>query len=113
VLQSNYVRAARAKGLPERMVMLKHALRNALLPTITVLALDLGLLLGDFAVVETVFAYPGFGRLTVFAIQQRDLPLIQACTLLLSAAYCLATVGSDLLYAYVNPRIRYGTVSQA
>ncbi len=113
VLQSNYVRAARAKGLPERMVILKHALQNAMLPTITVLALDFGLLLGDFAVVETVFAYPGFGRLTVFAIQQRDLPLIQACTLLLSAAYCLATVMADLLYAYFNPRIRYGSVSQA
>ena len=108
VLQSNYVRAARAKGLPERLVIRKHALRNAMLPTITVLALDVGFLIGDFTVVETVFAYPGFGRLTVFAIQQRDLPLIQACTLLLAAAYCLATVGADLLYAYFDPRIRYG-----
>jgi peptide/nickel transport system permease protein len=108
VLQSNYVRAARAKGLPERLVIRKHALRNAMLPTITVLALDVGFLIGDFTVVETVFAYPGFGRLTVFAIQQRDLPLIQACTLLLAATYCLATVAADLLYAYFDPRIRYG-----
>jgi peptide/nickel transport system permease protein len=108
VLQSNYVRAARAKGLPERLVIRRHALRNAMLPTITVLALDVGFLIGDFAVVETVFAYPGFGRLTVFAIQQRDLPLIQACALLLAGAYCLATVAADLLYAYFDPRIRYG-----
>jgi len=113
VLQSNYVRAARAKGLPERLVIRKHALRNAMLPTITVLALDVGFLIGDFTVVETVFAYPGFGRLTVFAIQQRDLPLIQACALLLAAAYCLATVAADLLYAYFNPRIRYGGRSEA
>ena len=108
VLQSNYVRAARAKGLPEHLVIRRHALRNAMLPTITVLALDVGFLIGDFAVVETVFAYPGFGRLTVFAIQQRDLPLIQACALLLAGAYCLATVAADLLYAYFDPRIRYG-----
>jgi peptide/nickel transport system permease protein len=113
VLQSNYVRAARAKGLPERLVIRKHALRNAMLPTITVLALDVGFLIGDFAVVETVFAYPGFGRLTVFAIQQRDLPLIQACALLLAGAYCLATVAADLLYAYFDPRIRYGGGSDA
>ena len=113
VLQSNYVRAARAKGLPERLVIRRHALRNAMLPTITVLALDVGFLIGDFAVVETVFAYPGFGRLTVFAIQQRDLPLIQACALLLAGAYCLATVAADLLYAYFDPRIRYGGGSDA
>ncbi len=113
VLQSNYVRAARAKGLPERLVIRRHALRNAMLPTITVLALDVGFLIGDFAVVETVFAYPGFGRLTVFAIQQRDLPLIQACALLLAGAYCLATVAADLLYAYFDPRIRYGGGSEA
>ncbi len=113
VLQSNYVRAARAKGLPERLVIRRHALRNAMLPTITVLALDVGFLIGDFAVVETVFAYPGFGRLTVFAIQQRDLPLIQACALLLAGAYCLATVAADLLYAYFDPRIRYGRGADA
>jgi len=78
-----------------------------------VLALDVGFLIGDFTVVETVFAYPGFGRLTVFAIQQRDLPLIQACTLLLAATYCLATVAADLLYAYFDPRIRYGRGREA
>ena len=89
------------RALPEHPVIRRHALRNAMLPTITVLALDVGFLVGDFAVVETVFAYPGFGRLTVFAIQQRDLPLIQACALLLAGADCLATVAADLLYAYL------------
>lgn len=109
VLQSNYVRSARARGLPERVVILRHALRNALLPTITVLALDVGFLVGEIVVVETVFAYPGIGRLMIYAIQQRDLPLMQACILLVSAVYCVANLGSDFLYAYFDPRIRYGT----
>jgi peptide/nickel transport system permease protein len=109
VLQSNYVRAARARGLPERVVILRHALRNALLPTITVLTLDLGFLVGEIVVVETVFAYPGFGRLTVYAVQQRDLPLMQACIITISAVYVLANLLADLLYAYFDPRIRYGT----
>jgi len=111
VLQTNYVRAARARGLPERVVILRHALRNALLPTITVLTLDLGFLVGEIVVVETVFAYPGFGRLTVYAIQQRDLPLMQACIVSISAIYVLANLIADLLYAYFDPRIRYGAVS--
>jgi peptide/nickel transport system permease protein len=111
VLQSNYVRAARARGLPERLVIRKHALRNALLPTITVLALDFGFLVGEVVVVETVFAYPGFGRLTIFAIQQRDLPLIQACGLVTAATYCVVNVVADMLYAYLDPKIRYGTAS--
>jgi peptide/nickel transport system permease protein len=109
VLQSTYVRAARARGLPERVVILRHALRNALLPTITVLTLDIGFLVGEIVVVETVFAYPGFGRLTVYAIQQRDLPLMQACIITISAIYVLANLVADLLYAYFDPRIRYGT----
>ena len=76
VLQSPYVTAARAKGLPERVVIMHHALRNALLPTITVLALDFGRLMGGIVVVETIFAYPGLGRLIVFSIQNRDLPTL-------------------------------------
>ncbi len=110
VLQSNYVRSARARGLPERAVILRHALRNALLPTITVLALDFGFLVGEIVVVEQVFAYPGLGRLTIYAIQQRDLPLIQATILITSAVYILANLLADLLYAYFDPRIRYGTL---
>ena len=77
-LRSPYVRNARAKGLPERVVILRHALRNALLPTITVLAMDVGWLIGGIVVVEAVFSYPGLGRLLVFAIERHDLPFIQA-----------------------------------
>lgn len=108
VLQSPYVRAARAKGLPERVVLFRHALRNGLLPTITVLALDTGWLIGGIVVVETIFAFPGVGRLLMFSIQRRDLPLIQASILVVTAVYSLANLAADLLYAYFNPRIRYG-----
>jgi len=108
VLQSPYIRAARARGLPERVVLTRHALRNGLLPTITVLALDVGWLIGGIVVVETIFAFPGVGRLLVFAIQRRDLPLLQVTILIVTSVYCLANLAADLLYAYVNPRIRYG-----
>ncbi len=107
VLHSDYVRAAILKGLPMRTVLIKHALRNALLPTITVLALDVRYLLGGIVIVEEVFAFPGIGRLTVFAVQNRDLPLIQACVLVLAAVCALASLAADILYAYVNPRIEY------
>jgi peptide/nickel transport system permease protein len=108
VLQSPYVTAARAKGLPERVIVLHHALRNALLPTITVLALDFGRLMGGIVVVETIFAYPGLGRLIVFSIQNRDLPTLQASILVVAAIYALANLVADLLYARFNPKIRYG-----
>jgi peptide/nickel transport system permease protein len=107
-LRSQYVRNARAKGLPEHVVILRHALRNALLPTITVLAIDVGWLIGGIVVVETVFSYPGLGRLLVFAIERHDLPLIQASILVIAAIYCFANLIADLLYAYFNPKIRYG-----
>jgi peptide/nickel transport system permease protein len=108
VLQSPYVTAARAKGLPERVVVMHHALRNALLPTITVLALDFGRLMGGIVVVETIFAYPGLGRLIVFSIQNRDLPTLQAAILVVAAVYALASLLADLLYARFNPKIRFG-----
>jgi peptide/nickel transport system permease protein len=111
-LDSNYVRSARARGLPARTVVLRHALRNALLPTITVLALNVSYLVGGIVVVESVFGYPGIGRLTLYAIQERDLPLMQACILVASAAFVLAVLASDLLYAYLDPRIRYGRVAK-
>jgi peptide/nickel transport system permease protein len=107
-LSSQYVRYARAKGLPERVVVMRHALRNALLPTITVLAIDIGLLIGGIVVVEMVFSFPGLGRLLLFAIERHDLPLIQATILVVAAVYCFANLAADLLYAYFNPRIRYG-----
>ena len=103
--------AARAKGLPERVVLWRHALRNALLPTITVLAIDVGLLIGGIVVVETVFAYPGLGRLLVFAIEHHDLPLLQAGMMVVTAIYALANLVADLLYAVLNPRIRVGSAA--
>jgi peptide/nickel transport system permease protein len=108
VMQSPYITAARAKGLPERVVVLHHALRNALLPAITVLALDFGRLMGGIVVVETVFAYPGLGRLIVFSIQNRDLPTLQASILVIAAIYAFASLVADLLYARLNPKIRFG-----
>jgi peptide/nickel transport system permease protein len=107
-LRTNYVTAARAKGIPERVVLFRHALRNALLPTITVLAIDVGWLFGGIVVVETVFAFPGMGRLLLFAIERRDIPLIQAGILIITAIYSLSNLAADLLYTYFNPRIRYG-----
>ena len=108
VLRSPYVTAARAKGLPERVVILRHALPNAMLPTITVLALDIGRLMGGIVVIETVFAYPGLGRLLVFSIQSRDIPTLQAAILVVATVFALANLVADLLYAWLNPRIRYG-----
>jgi peptide/nickel transport system permease protein len=108
VLDSRYILAARAKGLPERLVLRRHALPNALLPTITILAIDAGILIGGVVVVETVFAYPGLGRLLVFAIEHHDLPLLQAGMMMITAIYALANLAADLAYAFLNPRIRFG-----
>ncbi len=108
VLESRYILAARAKGLPERLVLRRHALPNALLPSITILAIDAGLLIGGVVVVETVFAYPGLGRLLVFAIEHHDLPLLQAGMIVLTAIYALANLVADVCYGLLNPRIRHG-----
>jgi peptide/nickel transport system permease protein len=107
VLKNPYVTAARAKGLPERTVVFRHALKNALLPTITVLALDIGRLIGGIVVIETVFAYPGLGRLLVFSIQARDIPTLQAAILVVAAVFALSNLAADLVYAWLNPRIRH------
>ena len=106
VLDSRYVLSARARGLAERRVLWRHALPNALLPAITVLAIDAGLLIGGIVVVETVFAYPGLGRLLVFAIEKHDLPLLQVGMMVVTAIYALANFAAELLYAALNPRIR-------
>lgn len=106
-LNSEYVRTARLKGLSERSVLFKHALRNALLPTITVLALNFGWLMGSLVIVEEVFTYPGLGRLTVQAIQNRDIPLIQACVMLISGAYIFANFLADVAYSALDPQIEY------
>lgn len=106
-LESRYILAAYAKGLPRRLVLRRHALRNALPPTITILAIDAGILIGGIVVVETVFAYPGLGRLLVYAIERRDLPLLQAGMMVLTAIYAMANLLADVGYALLNPRIRY------
>jgi peptide/nickel transport system permease protein len=107
-LDTAYVKAARARGLPEWAVVTRHALRNALLPTITVLAQDIGFLIGGIVAVETIFAYPGIGRLLVYALERHDLPLMEAAILVLTAVQCFANLAADLLYAFFNPQIRYG-----
>jgi peptide/nickel transport system permease protein len=107
-LRQPYVRTARLKGLAERAVIWKHVLRNALLPTITVVAISFGWLISGLVVVESVFNYPGLGRLMVFAITRRDLPLVQAIALITVLGFALANLAADLLYAALNPRIRVG-----
>lgn len=107
VLQSAYVRTARLKGATERRIVGRHALRNGLLPAVTVIALDLGYLMGGIVVVEEVFAYPGMGRLILYAIQNRDVPLLQVSILIVAATYIFANFAADLAYAWLDPRIRY------
>ena len=106
VLRTDYVRAAYLKGLPRGQVLFRHVLRNALLPTVTVVALSIGWLLGGLIVTESVFGYPGMGRLLIYAIQRRDLPLIQAGSMIIVVIYSFANLGADILYSYLNPRIR-------
>ena len=103
----DYIRTARAKGLPERVVLFRHALRNSLLPVITVLGLQAGALLAGAIITETVFAWPGLGRLTVQAINARDYPLLQGCILTISLSYILINLVTDAIYSVVDPRIRY------
>jgi peptide/nickel transport system permease protein len=103
----DYIRAARAKGLAESAVWGRHALRNALLPVVTVIGLQFGALLAGSIITETIFAWPGLGRLTIQAIQTRDYPLVQGCILSISLGYILVNLATDILYTFVDPRIRY------
>ena len=105
-LKQGYVRTARLKGLSWRTVIGKHVLRNALLPTITVIAISIGWLISGLIVVENVFNYPGLGRLMTFAIDRRDLPLLQAIALVTVLVFAVSNLAADLFYAYLNPRIR-------
>ena len=107
-LRQDYVRTARAKGLPEGRVRLKHALKNALLPVVTVVGLKFGGLLGGAVLTETVFAWPGVGRLLVDAITSRDLPLVQGAVLFVAVAFIVVNLLVDLSYAALNPKVRYG-----
>lgn len=107
VLVMDYCRTARAKGLSERRVVIRHALRNAALPVVTVMGLQFGYLLGGAVVTETIFAWPGLGWLSVQAIGARDFPLLQAIVTVMAMVFILINLLTDVLYAYLNPKIRY------
>jgi peptide/nickel transport system permease protein len=107
VVDLDYVKAARAKGLGEQAVWLKHMLRNALLPVITIMGLQFGSLLAGSIITETIFSWPGIGRLTVQAIQTRDYPLVQGCVLVVAVGYLLVNFLIDVFYSLVDPRISY------
>src|SRR3979490_321863 len=105
-LTADYVRTARAKGLSTAAVLFRHAFRNALIPIITILGLQFGTLLAGTIVTETIFSWPGVGRLTVQAISARDYPLLQGCILVIAVSYILVNLFTDILYSFIDPRIR-------
>ncbi|WP_238008512.1 nickel ABC transporter permease [Dactylosporangium sp. AC04546] len=108
VLNQDYVRTARAKGLAERVIMVRHALRNSLIPVVTVLGIELGALLGGTVIVEQVFAWPGLGTMVIRGISQRDYPVVQGTLLFLAFFYVLVNYLVDLVYTYLDPRLRSG-----
>ncbi|MBI4487475.1 MAG: ABC transporter permease [Deltaproteobacteria bacterium] len=108
VIHEDYIQTARAKGLSERRVWLIHALRNSLLSVITIVGLQFGALLAGSIITETIFTWPGIGRLTIQAIQTRDYPLVQGCVLVIATAYLVVNLLTDILYSLVDPRISYG-----
>ena len=105
-LGQDYIRTARAKGLPERVVVYRHALRNAMIPVLTVVGLQFGALLAGTIVTEKIFSWPGIGRLTIDAISSRDYYLVQGCVLAIGLTYVAVNLLTDLLYSLANPRIR-------
>ncbi len=107
VVRHEYVTVARSKGLPERVVIYRHALRNALIPVVTVVALRLPILLGGTIIVETIFAWPGMGQLAITAVQARDYPVIMAINLIAATMILTSNLTADILYAVIDPRIRY------
>lgn len=107
VIRHDYVRTARAKGVPEWGVIVHHGLRNALLPIVTVVGLRFGYLLGGAVVTEEIFAWPGMGRLLIVAVAQRDIPVVQGLLLMFAAAFVLVNLLVDVSYAFLDPRIRY------
>lgn len=108
VLTEDFIRTARSKGLTEWVVTLRHGLRNALLPVITLLGLQLGALLSGAVITETIFSWPGIGSLVVEAIHRRDYPVVQAAVLLISFSYVMVNLFTDLVYAWIDPRVRLG-----
>jgi peptide/nickel transport system permease protein len=109
VIRTEYVTTARAKGLEERTVVLKHSLKNALIPTITVMGLQVGFLIGGAIVVETLFAMPGLGTFGIDAIIARDYQQVQGFALVTAIAFVLINLAVDLTYSFLDPRIRYGS----
>jgi peptide/nickel transport system permease protein len=107
-MKKPYVRTAELKGLPKHTVTFRHVLRNALMPTVTVIAISFGWMLSGLIVIENVFNYPGLGKLLVFAIERRDIPLLQAITMITVLCFLLANLAADLVYTRLNPRIRFG-----
>ncbi|MCI2426505.1 ABC transporter permease [Candidatus Acetothermia bacterium] len=107
VIRQDYVRTARAKGLMEKIVIIKHALKNALMPVVTIVALQLPVLFGGAVITETVFAWPGMGRLIVTSIFVRDFPVVQAAVLIIAILVVLCNLLADILYIFLDPRIRY------
>jgi peptide/nickel transport system permease protein len=107
VLTEDYVRTAQAKGLPPGRVLLKHALRNALIPVVTLVGLSLPTLIGGSVIVETVFAWPGLGRLAVDSVFKRDYPVIMGIQMIIATVIVLANLVTDLLYAVLDPRVAY------
>lgn len=107
VIRQDYIRTARAKGLAERVVIYRHALKNAMIPVVTVLGLQLGGLLGGALLTETVFSWPGLGTLTISAMEAQDLPLVQGVVMLLATLFVISNLAVDLVYAFLDPRIRY------
>ena len=107
VLGEDFVRTAWAKGLPRRLVVVRHAMRNAFIPTLTVIALEFGYLLGGAVITETIFAWPGVGRWLFLAVQARDFRAVQGGVLLIATVFVLVNLLADVLYAFLDPRIRY------
>jgi peptide/nickel transport system permease protein len=107
VLGEDYIRTARAKGLPRSTVLMRHALRNAAVPIVTVIGIGVALLIGGVVVTESVYSIPGLGRLTVDAVLARDYPTVQAVILLFSGVYVLLNLLVDVAYTFLDPRIRY------
>lgn len=108
VLREDYIRTAWAKGLTEKVVVLRHALRNAFIPILTMIALEFGYLLGGAIITETIFAWPGVGRWLYLAVLARDFRAVQGGVLLIATSFVLVNLAADVLYAWLDPRIKYG-----
>lgn len=105
VVRQDYIRTARAKGLSEQMVIRRHALRNALIPVVTVIGMQVGMIIGGSVVVETIFSFPGIGMLMMNAINNKNYPVIQGCVLLLAGSICIINLLVDIIYGFIDPRV--------